>query len=628
MKLIVEILAVLGGLLGGLIGYLLPILAANHPSFAWLSKTPSSLVPRAGGAVAIIGGYFAVETLVHRMFGVPELDFNIFEKPFVALLVIITVAFAVHLDILLESNKASAFLRRVEQVTAKINVLTGGDSRAVETPPVAPPPAPSTQANSASLSDQCVEKVRAETGGVYDHISIPANDPFPALPLRPRLLNYLKALLVRVSVVGGLLTVAVITSILILLPDGTDFIRVSSTSRALSIIIPLALTIPLSRVLLTRTRLRILSWAIVGAMQATATALICVRSSHNIQWGFPYWQYLGVENRTWAIWTTWVLFGLSGGIAGILASGLRPKESARPGTLLGGTSVGVLFHYCLAGHYWNTPYFTPSGILLLPLEFFSPALFAYSLVRLRRRATELLRRESPVVRAATLAKAVIGPFARPLFLGGLAGLLTSAGYLGFILLLAYEYQRGYFIDLGGSARILNGLWQVTLPSYLTTVNVIMSFFWGLLFARALDSNRPAWWKVAPLMWIAFALWLAFIWALLKIANLPKGSDVVLAPMLYGVFGALLGCVMRSLKAATILAAGCVATYVSAVGLASVIPIFYIVDFLFPSQETASYAVSHTTSYALSYTALREMLNNTFWGCLTGVLIFTIGRRGP
>ena len=70
MKLVLELLGLLGGVLA--------ILAANHAGFDKLPKSNASLVRRAGGAVALIGGYFAIETLLRRMFGMQELELNVF----------------------------------------------------------------------------------------------------------------------------------------------------------------------------------------------------------------------------------------------------------------------------------------------------------------------------------------------------------------------------------------------------------------------------------------------------------------------------------------------------------------------------------------------------------------------
>src|ERR1700740_1439732 len=111
-----------------------------------------------------------------------------------------------------------------------------------------------------------------------------------------------------------------------------------------------------------------------------------------------------------------------------------------------GISLGVLCHYYLGRRFWDEPFFTRTGMLLLPVEFFSPLLFAYFFTWL---ATLRI-----VIEAVAILRTRIGPFVRPLSLGGLAGLVTALPYIGFIWVHAIEFKRGYFIFLGGGYAIL------------------------------------------------------------------------------------------------------------------------------------------------------------------------------
>lgn len=73
MRLIVELLVLVGSIYAA-------IIARNdrHPIFRRLSPYGTGLVRRSGIVFAIVSSYFVIETIVHRVFGAPELELNIF----------------------------------------------------------------------------------------------------------------------------------------------------------------------------------------------------------------------------------------------------------------------------------------------------------------------------------------------------------------------------------------------------------------------------------------------------------------------------------------------------------------------------------------------------------------------
>jgi hypothetical protein len=237
-------------------------------------------------------------------------------------------------------------------------------------------------------------------------------------------------------------------------------------------------------------------------------------------------------------------------------------------------------------------------------------------------------------------------FVRPLYLGGIAGLLTALGYVGLLLINVFQIEVGYFIYLGGHSTInlghptmiINGVPRVTLSS-LDYITIFMLSFWGLGLAKVIDAaHRPRWWQVAPLMWISWmittllAIVLIYIdlWEVINTTmdDYVNGLSNWTASLICdAVFGALFGLTMRSGNAILILSLASPVTFILANFMVLIFPENLLLATIGVGNENPNDSFMHLQTAA----ALHQILVLVFHGSIMGIVICEIDRkqhRGP
>ena len=251
--------------------------------------------------------------------------------------------------------------------------------------------------------------------------------------------------------------------------------------------------------------------------------------------------------------------------------------------------------------------------------------FSFMLGWIAKLATGVFRRSNILSRGAAISTFKTGPVVRSLYLGCLAGGIPYIGCICFVLLHAIAFQFGRFVYLGGQSMVMNGVAQSTLPDYLWEFGICFAFSWGLFLAEFLGEDRPAWWKVAPLMWISIAIWIAAIAVFTKVLHTNAAWYIALIP--YSIFDMLFGGVMHSIKSALVLFIGCPLAYLLAIIVVAGMPLVIILDCIFPDQTSYSFHMRSTITYQLSLISLQQTLTAMFQGALTGMLVYGIYRGG-
>lgn len=207
---------------------------------------------------------------------------------------------------------------------------------------------------------------------------------------------------------------------------------------------------------------------------------------------------------------------------------------------------------------------------------------------------------------------------RAYWLGVLAGLSASVGHLVLVGIHAVVGQSGSSVYLGGSAQIINGVPRVELPHFVLYVSLLGMVPWSILLARVVSINhRPAWWKVAPLMWgsLGAMLLASYIFA----PQFDKYYNYLVPCVGYLFFGLLFGLMLRSFKATLILAFAAPGTYVLALFLEALFPTTFLVTVL------TGYPPTHI-SFLHTQEALQQAVTWAFHGAALGVAICVIEDR--
>ena len=218
-------------------------------------------------------------------------------------------------------------------------------------------------------------------------------------------------------------------------------------------------------------------------------------------------------------------------------------------------------------------------------------------------------------------------FARPLALGGLAGLLTSLGYLGFVVVHVLATRRGLFAVLGGESIIINGVPHTNLPTYLSYITLGLSPLWGLLLAYIVPPiRRPAWWKFIPVVWISDALSLGL--SAIFIYFFHWNVDWYFSLLPWIIFGLLFGLIIYDRISTYVFLIVCPMTYLVALFLSFVVfPTSAILYFMMDTNQMYDhFAVMNTIPYQLSFEAFSQMLVWIIHGALMGVVIYETDRR--
>jgi len=136
-----------------------------------------------------------------------------------------------------------------------------------------------------------------------------------------------------------------------------------------SLLLPLLVSIPLSFIMFRRGK-PIVAWGILGALQATQTAIIRLL--------LGLYPFAGVEADTGTYFIIALQFALSGFVAGAFIVRRDPKGWLRILPLLG-ISLGVLYHHQVAINFWSSPNFFGRWLLLFLAQFFAPTIYGWLL---------------------------------------------------------------------------------------------------------------------------------------------------------------------------------------------------------------------------------------------------------
>lgn len=204
-------------------------------------------------------------------------------------------------------------------------------------------------------------------------------------------------------------------------------------------------------------------------------------------------------------------------------------------------------------------------------------------------------------------------------IGSVAGALVAVPYLAVVLLTIWYGRQGYLVDLGARVFIVEGTPSVHMPPVIHGSVIALMPIWGLLLAR-ISASRPAWWKTAPLLWLATIIALSIGIALDRLSDWRISY---MTPVLgYLGFGALFGAAFKMNTCRLVsLALLSVVTFVAASSIVSWLPLGDL--FAWCTGLSPSSFEIPSTSYLVALFAANQWFIWVFHGAFLGLAVWSL-----